>query len=120
EKPRGRYGNSVYGTFGRDFGTRDGRRVMVLALTPRQWAGLGAATGLAGEFAALESRSGADFDKEGDRWLHRDALCDLLDSWIAQRDLGEVSRSFDAHGVLWGPYQTVKQLIAEDPRASNA
>jgi 2-methylfumaryl-CoA isomerase len=28
-EPRGRFGNDVYGTFGRDFGTRDGRRVMV-------------------------------------------------------------------------------------------
>ena len=40
-EPRGRFGNEVYGTFGRDFGTRDGRRVMVLALTARQWASLG-------------------------------------------------------------------------------
>ena len=120
EKPRGRYGNFVYGTFGRDFATRDGRRVMVLALTPRQWAGLSDATGLGAEFAALESRSGADLRKEGDRWLHRHALGDLLDSWVKQRDLGEVRRAFDAHGVLWGPYQTVKQLVAEDPRASTA
>jgi len=120
EKPRERYGNAVYGTFGRDFGTRDGRRVMVLALTPRQWASLGEATGLGGAFAALESRAGADFKKEGDRWLNRHALCDLLDSWVKQRDLGEVRRAFDAYGVLWGPYQTVKQLIAEDPRASTA
>jgi len=120
QEERGRYGNSVYGTFGRDFATRDGRRVMVLALTPRQWAGLGEATGLGGEFAALESRVGADFRKEGDRWIHRHALCDLLDSWLKQRDLGEVRRAFDAHGVLWGPYQTLKQLIAEDPRASTA
>src|SRR5437899_11398668 len=39
-EPRGRFGNHVFGTFGRDFVTRDGRRVMILALTPRQWRGL--------------------------------------------------------------------------------
>jgi 2-methylfumaryl-CoA isomerase len=66
-QPRGRFGNDVYGTFGRDFGTRDRRRVMVLALTVRQWASLGEATGLARDFAALEARVGADFRKEADR-----------------------------------------------------
>ncbi len=30
-------GNYLYGAFGHDFETRDGRRVMVVALTARQW-----------------------------------------------------------------------------------
>jgi 2-methylfumaryl-CoA isomerase len=119
-EPRGRFGNSVYGTFGRDFGTRDSRRVMVLALTARQWASLGSATGLTEDFSALESRLGADFRKESDRWINRGPLCDLLQAWFATRELGEVREVLDAHGVLWGPYQTVKQLITEDSRASTA
>ncbi|HLQ16075.1 MAG TPA: CoA transferase [Candidatus Eisenbacteria bacterium] len=119
-EPRGRFGNDVYGTFGRDFGTRDGRRVMVLALTPRQWLSLGEATGLSGEFSELESRVGADFGKEGDRWTHRQKLFEYLEPWIAQRDLADVGKVFDQHGVLWSPYQTVKQLVADDPRASAA
>lgn len=118
--PRGRFGNDVYGTFGRDFGTREGRRVMVLALTARQWLSLGEATGLSGDFSALESRVGADFRKEGDRWRHRNEVCALLEPWIAQRELAEVCRIFGRHNVLCGPYQTVKQLVAEDPRASIA
>ncbi|HVS48131.1 MAG TPA: CoA transferase [Candidatus Dormibacteraeota bacterium] len=117
-EPRGRFGNDVYGTFGRDFGTRDGRRVMVLALTARQWISLGEATGLTREFSELESRVGADFRNEGDRWSHRKPLCDLLEAWVAQHDLADVRKAFVEHGVLWGPYQTVKQLVAEDPRAS--
>jgi 2-methylfumaryl-CoA isomerase len=119
-EPRGRFGNDVYGTFGRDFGTRDGRRVMVLALTPRQWLSLGEATELSGAFSELESRVGADFGKEGDRWAHRKELFDLLEPWTARRDLADVGKAFDQHGVLWSPYQTVKQLIADDPRASTA
>ena len=117
-EPRGRFGNDVYGTFGSDFGTRDGRRVMVLALTARQWASLGEATGLSGDFAALEAREGADFCKESDRWIHRKPLFALLEKWIAQHDLAGVRSAFDAQGVLWSPYQTVKQLVADDPRAS--
>ena len=119
-EPRGRFGNDVYGTFGRDFGTRDGRRVMVLALTPRQWVSLGEATRLSRDFSELESRVGADFRKEGDRWTHRQALYELLEPWIAQRDIADVGKAFDQHGVLWSPYRTVKQLVAEDPRASTA
>jgi 2-methylfumaryl-CoA isomerase len=119
-QPRGRFGNDVYGTFGRDFGTRDRRRVMVLALTARQWASLGEATGLARDFAALEARVGADFRKEADRWVHRTPLCEMLAEWMAERDLAEVGEAFETHGVLWGPYQTFKQLVTEDPRASTA
>jgi 2-methylfumaryl-CoA isomerase len=119
-EPRGRFGNDVYGTFGRDFATRDGRRVMVLALTARQWASLGEATGLARDFAALEASTGADFRREADRWFHRAALCEILAEWVVARDLGEVAAAFEKQGVLWGPYQTIKQLVAEDPRASTA
>ena len=119
-EPRGRFGNDVYGTFGRDFITRDQRRVMVLALTVRQWTSLGEATGLRPEFAKLESRLGADFGKEADRWAHRRSLGALLEPWVAERHLAEVGEAFNANGVLWSPYQTVKQLVADDPRASTA
>lgn len=119
-EPRGRFGNDVYGTFGRDFGTRDGRRVMVLALTGRQWSSLGEATGLTRDFSALESRLSGDFRLEADRWLNRQAICELLEPWMAQHNLAEVREYFDKHGVLWGPYQTAKELVTQDPRASAA
>ena len=37
---RERIGNYLYGAFGRDFESRDGERVMIVGLTPRQWAGI--------------------------------------------------------------------------------
>jgi len=120
EEPRGRFGNHVFGTFGRDFATRDGRHVMVLALTPRQWRSLGEATGLTDRLRATEEQNGFDFRREGDRWRGRQRICELLESWIGQRDLGQVGDVFEAHGVLWGPYQTFKELVANDPRASLA
>jgi 2-methylfumaryl-CoA isomerase len=46
-------GNDLYGSFGRDFAIADGRRVMVIALTPRQWRALGRATGLADNLAMI-------------------------------------------------------------------
>jgi len=118
EEPRGRFGNHVFGTFGRDFRTRDGRFLMLLALTPRQWGSLADATGLPFE------RIGADLADEGERWRHREQICELLEPWIAGRDLAEVGAAFERHEVLWGPYRTFKQLVAEEgerwPRSATA
>ncbi len=119
-QPRGRFGNGIYGTFGRDFATRDGRHVVVLALTPRQWRSLEEAAGLTTQFAELELRLGLDLAREGDRWRARSEICALLEPWVAQRDLAAVKAAFDGHGVLWSPYQTFKQLVSDDPRASTS
>jgi 2-methylfumaryl-CoA isomerase len=120
QEPRERYGNHVYGTFGRDFVTRDGRRVMVLALTAGHWRSLVEATGLSGEFSQVEARLGLYFNNEGDRWRGRKEICELLEEWIAARNLNNVANIFDRSHVLWGPYQTFKQLVADDVRASAA
>ena len=118
EEPRGRFGNDVFGTFGRDFTTRDGRSVMVLALTARQWQSLCKATGLSAAFDELQRRLSLDFLQEGDRWRARYEICGLLEPWIVERDLEQVRDVFGRHAVLWGPYQTLKQMVTEDPRAS--
>ncbi len=120
EEARERHGNHVYGTFGRDFATRDGRRVMVLALTAGHWRSIVEATGLSGEFSQMEARLGLYFNNEGDRWRGRREICERLDEWIAARNLNNVANIFDRNHVLWGPYQNFKELVAEDPRASAA
>ena len=51
-------GNYLYGAFGHDFETRDGRRVMVVALTPRQWTALQEQTGIADACASIEQATG--------------------------------------------------------------
>ncbi|MDQ6772904.1 MAG: CoA transferase [Candidatus Dormibacteraeota bacterium] len=110
--PRGRHGNDVYGTYGRDFATADGRRVMVLALTPRQWRSLAMAAGLEPDAIAPDLRL------EGERWRHRAAIGVALEAWIGQRTLAEVGTAFNAQEVLWGPYRTFQQVLDEDPRAA--
>ena len=37
DQDRGSHGNYVFGAFGRDFPTSDGRRLMVVVITDRQW-----------------------------------------------------------------------------------
>ncbi len=113
-------GNDLFGAFGRDFGTCDGRRVMVVAITDRQWRGLVAATGIAEGCAAIERDRGLDLADEGQRFAARDAIAALIAPWCASRTLAAIAVAFDAAGVCWGPYQSVAQALAEDPRCSPA
>lgn len=118
-EPRGRFGNDVFGSYGRDFRTRDGRYVMICALTPRHWASLVEATGLTEQIATLEGQLGADLRDEGQRFQHRAEISVLIQPWVAARTMAEVGQRFEAHGVLWGPYRSFKQLLEEQPEAAH-
>ncbi len=115
---RRRYGNHLYGAFGRDFVTGDGKRIMVIALTRRQWQALIEATGLGESFAAIGRRLGLDLDREGDRFEAREDIAQALEPWVASRTLEEVRHPFDANGVCWGTYQTFREMVEDDPRCS--
>jgi 2-methylfumaryl-CoA isomerase len=118
---RPRVGNQLFGAFGRDFATRDGRRLMVAAITPRQWTGLLAVLDLQSQVAALEAELGVRFDRdEGVRFSHRDRLMPLVEAAIAQRSAAELAPAFDAQAVCWAPYQTLGEALAEDPQLSPA
>ena len=111
-------GNDLYGSFGRDFATADGKRIIVIALTPRQWRGLGRATGLADKFARLGELFEADLDTETGRFEARDGIAALLAPWCAARTLNEIADVFAGTGVLWGPFQDFIELVRNDPRCS--
>ncbi|MFD5747287.1 CoA transferase [Streptomyces sp. NPDC127033] len=111
-------GNALYGAFGRDFATSDGRSVMVVAITTRQFDALGRATGLTGKLRLAGELVDADLTTEGGRYAARHALAAVLEPWFAARTLAEVRAAFAGSGALWGPYQTFRQLVAEDERCS--
>ena len=73
-----RDGNYLYGAFGHDFGTSDGRRVMVVALTGRQWTSLIDVTGTAEAFQSLEAVTGHDVSSEDGRFGARDLIAAVL------------------------------------------
>jgi 2-methylfumaryl-CoA isomerase len=116
ERPR--YGNDLYGAFGRDFATKDGKRVMVVGLTLRQWRSLVAAVGMGDACTQLEKLLGVDLAKEGDRFAARQVIGALIEPWVASRPLSEVREIFDAHDVCWGLYQTFAEMVTTDPRCS--
>src|ERR1700740_1794507 len=61
-------GNDLYGSFGRDFATADGRRIMIIALTRRQWRAIGEATGLGDRLAMIGKIMDGDLDNEAGRF----------------------------------------------------
>ncbi len=114
----GKAGNDLYGAFGRDFATRDGERVMVVALTPKQWATLKAMTATAPAMAAVAASTGLDLETEEGRFAAREEIAAVLASWFGERSLAEVDELFRGTGVSYGPYQTFRRLATEDPRVT--
>lgn len=115
-RDRPAYGNYLFGSYGKDFPTADGRRVMVAALTPRQWSGLTAATETGPAMESLQEELGTDLREEGARFAARERITEALAPWFAARTLEEAAPVLDRWRVCWGPYRTVRQLAEEDPR----
>ncbi|MGC9666154.1 CoA transferase [Planosporangium sp. 12N6] len=110
ERPR--HGNHVYGSFGVDFATRDGERVMVVALTEGQWHALRQVTGTEEVFTALEQALDVDFRLESDRYRLRETIAAILRPWFAARSLAEASAALNAARVLWSRYQGMVDVVA--------
>ena len=111
-------GNHVFGTFGCDFPTKDGRRVMITAFTPRHWSALLEASGTEERFAAIAAEHGVDLAKEEERYALRETIEAELAPWFQARTLAEIGTALDAVGACWGPYQTFRQAVADDPDLS--
>ncbi|MFK8049702.1 MAG: CoA transferase [Halioglobus sp.] len=107
-------GNHIYGTFGRDFTSRDGKRVMIVGVSANQWRAIIKATEHERAIATLGESMGLNFNAEGDRYIGREKICQLLEPWFAARDYQNIAEQFDAAGVCWGKYQTVSELVKND------
>jgi 2-methylfumaryl-CoA isomerase len=113
-------GNHLYGAFGRDFGTADGHRLMVAAISAGQWKGLVNACGIAEGVNALEARTGLDLSDEAQRFEARDAIAEMIEAWFAARTREQAERALDAHKATWGRYSSVSELLTNDPRVNAA
>jgi 2-methylfumaryl-CoA isomerase len=117
---RERLGNAVYGAFGRDFVTADGTRLMVMAITSRQWTGLVKVLGIAREIEAIERERGVSFDRdEGVRFQHRDILFPLVETKVATWKYAELKAALDAVGGCYGPYQTMHDAAQDAALVTN-
>ncbi|MGF1562091.1 MAG: CoA transferase [Geminicoccaceae bacterium] len=115
---RPKMGNALFGAYAQDFVCSDGARVIVVALTSRQWRNLKTATGTEADFAALASQIGHDLEDEGARFEHRQAITQILTPYFAAHPLSTIAETFDKAGVTWSQYRTFKQAVCEDPDLS--
>jgi len=99
--PEIRTGDVIYAGFARDFATPDGERVVVAALTGRQFADLAASTRLAGTFAFLERVLAADFSACGDLYAYRRTIAALLAPWFAGQTIVDLAAAFAGTSVPW-------------------
>lgn len=110
---RQRDGNYLYGSFGCDFETLDRRRVMVTALTKRQWQALVEVAGVGEPVAALERALGVDLSREEVRYEYREVVAGLVRPWFARRTLDEVVEALGQTTVLWGVYRDLEEFVAD-------
>lgn len=116
---RPKTGNDLFGAFGRDFTTADGRRIMIVALTARQWSGLVRALGITEAVVGLEAELGVSFAKdEGVRYLHRERLNPLVAEAVARQPFAALTARLDEAGACWGPYRTLSDALENDPMFS--
>lgn len=118
DEERPSLGNHIYGAFGCDFRTADGRRIMIVGISAGQWRALLRATRLDAQMSELQSSMGLDFIHEADRYEAREEIAAIIASWCASRRLEDIARLFDEHRVCWGRYRTVRNLVAHDPRVA--
>ena len=119
---RERLGNAIWGAFGRDFRSRDGKRFMVAALTPKQWSGLVAAFDLEAAIAALEAECGVSF-ASGDppRFANRHRLFALFQAAADRHDWSELEARLTREGCTYERYRTMHEaatdpvLVGENP-----
>ncbi len=110
---RPRFGNEIFGTFGRDFRTKDGKYVMICIFSDRHLEALAKAGGFADAFARIEKEKGVDLKLEADRWNARAELVAVIEPWVAGRSAADVAAALQKAGALWAPYQTFRELSAD-------
>ncbi len=119
---RQRLGNAIWGAFGRDFRSRDGKRFMVAALTNKQWAGLLEAFGLEDAISAIEKRLGLSFaTSDHNRFSHREELFALFQACAETFDYADLAQRLASAGATFERYRTMHeaandpQLVADNP-----
>lgn len=115
---RPKMGNSLYGAYAQDFLCKGGRRVVVVALTQRQWDNLKAATHTQVAFEELAVKLGVNLNLEGMRFQHRHAITAVLKPFFDTRAVEEFEAAFTERSVTWARYRTFAQAVREDPDIS--
>lgn len=115
-KERPALGNHLYGAFGLDFGTADGQRVMVVAISAGQWKALVQCCEIEAAIAGAQQSLNLNFDDEAQRFEGREIIAALIRPWFSCRSYEQVEAALNRFRVCWGKYNGVRELLTSDPR----
>lgn len=116
EQERPALGNHLYGAFGLDFATADGRRVMVVAISASQWKALVQCCEIEQAIAGAQQSLNLDFADEAQRFEGRELIAALIRPWFSKRSWKEAEVALNRSKVCWGKYGSVRELLASDGR----
>lgn len=114
KETRARHGNDMYGAIGRDFISADGRRMMILAVSPKQWEGLKAAGGFAREIDDLATSLNLDLSQDGNRFIARGEIFEIIARWTQATPYDVIKQALEDNGCCWELYQGVRELVEDD------
>lgn len=117
---RERIGNAIWGAFGRDFQSRDGKRFMIAALTPKQWKATVAAFGLTEDVAAVEAELGVHFGlSDHHRFVHRHRLFSMFQEAAERFDYAEMAARLTKAGATFERYRTMFEMACDPELVGN-
>lgn len=111
---RERIGNYLYGAFGKNFITKDNIHVMIVAITPKQWRQLLDSLKIVDSIQELEKRMELNFSIEGDRYIARKEIYQIMQEAIGVKLIDELEKILNFHNVCWERYQTIEELVKND------
>lgn len=112
---RGRSGNDLYGAFGRDFITADGKRLILVGITARQWSTLVETFGIGARVAMLEGELGVSFEYEAARFTHRAPLFEMVQGAIGCMNYDDAAALLNEKAICWETYRTLKESMEKEP-----
>jgi 2-methylfumaryl-CoA isomerase len=113
-----RDGNFLYGSFGHNFTTADGRQIMLVGLTSRQWKSLISTLNLEAEIKELETNTQLSLSIEGNRFALRESVRGIIQRTVSKYKFSELEVKLKSGNVSWSAYQSFEELIDSDYRAS--
>lgn len=117
---RERIGNAIWGAFGRDFQSRDGKRFMIAALTPKQWKATVTAFGLTEDVAAVEAELGVHFGlSDHHRFVHRHRLFSMFQEAAERFDYAEMAARLTKAGATFERYRTMFEMACDPELVGN-
>jgi len=107
--------NFIYGTFGKDFTTKDNIKVFVICLTLRQWTNLVDVLDLKDDIYKCEKTLKLNFKIQAHLYYARYELYEVIHNKIKTIKYKLLKNIFNDNDVLWSKYNTVNEFVNENP-----